>query len=169
MQIVRRFLTQHRLQRAVLWTLAVLTWMDGAVFGALDVSWRHVRQRVRLIWLPGLARHVGALVLMRALQLARPRQRKQILYWRRGRDLRRSNFRRSVIGSELRRALRHKDERAWIARLIAVLRNLDVYAARLARRLSRGRTRLWRLLPAIAGADALLAAPASAPASADSS
>jgi hypothetical protein len=169
MQTFRHLISPHRLQRILLWTLTVLAWMDGAVFGALDVTWRHVSQRADLIWLPGLARVVGGLIVARAVHLARLRQPKRILYWRFGVDRRRPHFRRSVLGSKLRRALRHRDERAWIARLIQVLRNLDSYARQLVQRLRCGHTRLWRTWAPVALTTALVGSPAPAPACADSS
>jgi hypothetical protein len=169
MQTLRRFFTQHRLQRAILWTLAVLAWMQTAVFGDRDISWRHARQRRDVIWLPGLTRFVRKLLMARAIQLARLRPRRQILYWRYGRDQRRAHFHRSVIGSMLRKATRRGPERAWIARLMHVLRNIDTYAAVLARRLRRGHARLWRSWGPIAAEDAICAPPAVPPACADSS
>ncbi|MGE4039299.1 MAG: hypothetical protein AB7F85_16270, partial [Hyphomonadaceae bacterium] len=44
--------------------------------------------------------------------------------------------------AELRRLLRARDPLARVKRLIAALRDLAAYAARLARRLARGLTRL---------------------------
>jgi hypothetical protein len=168
MQIHRRHLTQHRFQRIVLWALALLTWVAAMLSGNRAVSARHARQRfdISLPWLTGL---VSKLLIIRAAQLARLRRCGRIRYWARGRDLRRSHLLRSTLGTRLRRTVRHKDVGAWMARLIAVLRNLDAYAAPLAQRLRRGLTRLWRVTPPIAPAQAACAGPASAPAFADSS
>jgi hypothetical protein len=164
----RRFLTQHRFQRLILWTLAVLTWTAAILSNTRDVSARHQRQRFDLS-LPWLTRIVGELLIVRAGRLARLRRNKPIRYWRRGRDLRRRHLMRSILGSRLRRALRHKHTVTWIANLIAVLRNLDTHAAQLAQRLRRGLTRLWRICAPIAQIIAQYGAPASPPAISDSS
>jgi hypothetical protein len=164
----RRYLTQHRFQRLILWTLAVLTWIAAILSTTRAVSTRHQRQRFD-ISLPWLTRVVGELLIVRAGRLAHLRRNKPILYWRRGRDLRRRHFMRSIVGSKLRRVLRHKHTATWIANLIAVLRNLDAYAAQLAQRLRRGLTRLWRMVAPIAQAIAPFRAPAPSPAFSDSS
>jgi hypothetical protein len=168
MQFHRPFLPQHRFQRLVLWALALLSWIAAILSGDRIVTKRHERQRfdTSLPWLTSL---VGKLLLARAGQLARRRRRKRIIFWRRGRDLHRPHILRSALGSRLRRRLRHKDTRTWIANLIAVLRSLDAHAAPLARRLRRGLTRLWRTWAPIALATLLLGAPAPSPALADSS
>jgi hypothetical protein len=78
-------------------------------------------------------------------------------------------FRRSLLGSKLRRLLSHKDFAAHIRQLIAFLRNLDTHAAHLAHCMRRRRRRLFRTLPSIAPASALTGAPTPPPAFADSS
>ena len=143
MQSHRPISNQHRLQRLALWALAVLVWIEAILFGGREIEWRHWRQRRDLLTLPGLTHLVGKLLLERARQIARPR-RRPFRVWRRGQDLRRAHLLRSALGARFRRALKHKDTRTWIAHLIAVLRNLDAYAAGLARRLRKGLTRLWR-------------------------
>jgi hypothetical protein len=164
----RRFLTQHRFQRLILWTLAVLTWIASILANTRIVGPRHRRQRFD-ISLPWLTQIVGELLIVRAGRLARLRRNKPIRYWRRGRDLRRRHFMRSILGSKLRRALRHKHTATWIANLIAVLRNLDAHATQLARRMRRGLTRLWRTWTRIDRAAHILGAPAPSPAFSDSS
>ena len=169
MQSHRPILNQHRLRRLALWTLAVLSWITAMMFHDRALTFRHVAQRLDLISLPWLTQLVSKLLVNRAAQLARLRPPKHIRYWRHGRDLHRPHMLRSVIGARPRRALRHKDIRAWLENLMAVLRNLDAYAAPLAKRFRRGLTRLWRILPPIAPAAALLGPPAPPPAVADSS
>lgn len=168
MHIIRRHLTQHRFRRIILWTLTLLSWIAAVLANTHPVSARHQRQRfdIPLPWLNSL---VGQLLIIRAGELARRRRPKRFSYWRHGRDLRLSHLYRSVLGARVRRTLRHKDIRIWIANLIAVLRDLDAHAAPLARRMRRGLTRLARLLAAIAPAAPLLGAPASAPVFSDSS
>ncbi len=49
--------------------LAVLVWIDAAVFGDRAVSWRHVSRRGDLMSLPWLTQLVGKLLITRAAQL----------------------------------------------------------------------------------------------------
>jgi hypothetical protein len=167
MQTHRRHLTQHRFQRLVLWTLAVLAWIAAVLSDNRAVGARHQRQRFD-ISLPWLTQLVGKLLIVRAAQLAR-RRRRRLRYWRHGRDLRRAHLMRSVLGARLRGKLKHKDPRAWIAALIAVVQNLDTHAAPLARRLRRGLTRLWRTWTAAAQTPLPFGPPGAPPAFADSS
>lgn len=160
----RPILSQHRFQWIVLWTLAMLRWI-AAVFRGDAVAPRHRRRRGD-ISIHRLARMVVALMMIRALALIG--RTRQVPRWRHGRDLYRSHFRRSLLGAKLRLALNHRDPRTRIAQLVTILRNLDAYAARLAHRLRHLR-RLWRIMPPIAPAMTLHAAPSSSPAFADSS
>lgn len=160
MHIHRRHLNQHRFRRIALWALAVLSWIAAMLFHDRAVTVRHIQQRFDLISLPWLTSLVGKLIILRTGELARLR-RSEHIYWRRGRDIRPRHIFRSVIGARLRRALTNKDARIWIEKLIAALHNLDAHAARLAKRLRRGLTRLWPVLLQIAPAMALLGPPAS--------
>ena len=165
MQHNRPILTQHRIQRYILWTLALLSWI-AAVLAGRHANARHVAQRgdVSLAW---LTHRVANLMMIRAAHIGRlPRCTPK--YWRHGRDLRRRHLRRSILGAKLRRVLKHRDLRQHITQLIAVLRNLDAYAAQLAHNI-RHRRRVWRIMPPIAEAVAVHGAPASSPALADSS
>jgi hypothetical protein len=54
---------------------------------------------------------------------------------------------RAVKGSRLRRRLRARDPAARFFAILAVMRDLDAEAARLARRLPRGLTRLRAIPP----------------------
>jgi hypothetical protein len=169
MKTYRPILTQHRLQRLALWLLTLLHWIAAILSANLPAHARHRRQRgdISLAW---VSRWVGALVTVRALNMLRPRPRRmRFLYWRPTFNARPSHFQRSLFGAKLRRALQHKDPATHIAQLIAVLRNLDTYAAELALRI---RCRLRRLLRAwleIAPATPLHGAPAPSPALTDSS
>jgi hypothetical protein len=166
MQAYRPILTRHRLQRLVLWALAMLSWI-AAVLAGRHVNRRHIEQRgdISLAW---LTRLIVNLLMIRAAHIGRFKRRGPTRYWRHGRDLRRRHFHRSLLGAKLRRALKHKDLVTHIARLIAVLRDLNTYAAELARNIRR-RRRLWHTTPPIAPAIALLGAPAPSPAFSDSS
>lgn len=168
MQAHRPLLTQHRRQRLVLWALAMLTWVEAVLFGNGNVTWRQLHQRCERLSLHGLARMVLYLIILRASDIA-GRRRRKLRFWKYGRDLRRSHLMRSLVGSKLRRALKHRDLATRIAKLIAALRNLDAHARPLAQRMRRRLTRLWAITPTASPAEALVASPASAPAYPDSS
>jgi len=167
MHHIRPFLTQHSFQR-LLWALTLLSWIAAIISADRIVTARHQRQRFD-ISLPWLTSFVAKLLIARAGQLARRRAPKRFIFWRHGRDLHRPHIIRSALGARLRRKLRHKDARAWIANLIAILRDLDAHSASLAHRLRRGLTRLWRTWHGSAIDAAPYGAPASSPALADSS
>lgn len=167
MQAYRPILTQHRLQRLVLWTLAMLLWFGAVLCGSRPISRRHLDQRGDLS-LRGLARMVTALLIFRALNI-NARSYRRVSIWRRGRDLRRAHFRRSLLGAALRRALHDKNSAAHIAKLIRVLRNLDAYAAATLRRLHRMRRYFLRTTPNIAPPAPMVVAPALPRALADTS
>lgn len=169
MQTYRPIVTKHRLRRDALWALAMLSWLAAVLFGALTPSLRQLAQRCDALSLRALTRLVRDLLIVRALHIAgRPPRRGRMHYWRRGRDLRRRHWVRSLLGARLRRRLKHNDLATHIAQLIPVLRNLDAYAARLARRLRRLH-RLWRTVPPIAPAECVRMLAATTPALADTS
>lgn len=167
MHIHRPKITQHRLQRYVLWTLAMLAWFAAVMFEKRGISARHLAQRGD-VSIAMLSRMTISLLIIRASRLLGRRPHGRVLYWRRGRDLRRRHLSRSLLGVKLRRALKHKDLATHISRLVDVLHNLDRYAAQLAQRFRRLR-RLWRLVPAIAPSPVMLGAPALSPACVNSS
>jgi hypothetical protein len=162
----RRHLTPHRRQRLVLWALAMLMWIASLLAG-LTPTRRQLAQRGD-ISLDGLSWLVQRLILIRGGELA-GYNRNRPCFFKCGRDLRRAHVLRSICGSKLRQALDHRDPIARIAILIDALTHLDAWAARFAKRLRRGITRLWSIAPAPMPAIALLGPPASPPACADSS
>jgi len=168
MQMHRPILTPHRLQRFILWTLAMLAWFGALMFVNAPLSPRHAMQRgdISPAW---LTRAVTALLIIRALHILGRTPRPRVYYWVRNFGRRPSHFGRSLLGARLRRALKHKDPATHVARLVALLRNLDGYAGHLARCLRGRRRRLLRLTPPIAPATALASSPPCAPALADSS
>ena len=168
MKLHRPVLTQHRLQRSILWTLAMLSWFAAVLFDNRPIGKRHAKQRggLSLAW---LTRMVSALIMIRALHIIGRTPPLRQRYWMRGCDTRPSHFIRSLLGARLRRALNHKDPATHVAQLMRVLRNLDSYAAHLARCMRGRRRRLFRTLPSIAPATPLLGAPALPPAFANSS
>lgn len=143
MQIRKPLLTRHRRQRFVLWVLAMLVWV-ASVFAGKPVSPRHRRLRGDMC-LCDLRRMVLQLIVIRAGELLRTRSRSVTLF-QRGRHLCRRHFLRSVIGSRLRRRLRHKNPATCVAILIGVLRDLDSFARPLAQRVRRSLTRLFPLI-----------------------
>jgi hypothetical protein len=167
MHVYRPILTQRRLQRYILWAIALLSWIAAVISGARRPNSRQLRDRGDIAF-TDLTRLVRTLLLARALNILRYRQRTPTRNWRHGRDLRRRHFMRSLFGSKLRRLLRHKHPATHIAQLIAVLRNLGAYAAQLAR-CFRKRRRLWRSVPPIAAPQVVRGAPAPAPAGFDTS
>jgi hypothetical protein len=166
MKLIRPILSTHRLRRLALWTLTVLHWIAANLIHQRAITPRHRTQRgdISLQW---LARLVANLIAIRALHILGAQRKAS--YWRHGRDLRRRHYRRSLLGSKLRRALKHRDLATHIAQLITLLRNLDKEGARLAFRIRHRLRRLWRIMPAIAPAEAPYGAPASSPALSDSS
>jgi hypothetical protein len=168
MKLHRPILTQHRLRRLVLWTLATLSWFAAVLLSNRPITRRHAMQRgdICLAW---LTRAVSSLLMIRALHIIGRTPRLRPRYWMRGRDTRPSHFLRSLFGARLRRMLKHKDPATHIAQLICVLRNLHAYAAHLARCMRGRRRRLFRTLPPMAPAVTLRGAPAPTPAFSDSS
>jgi hypothetical protein len=162
----RPHLTPHRRQRLVLWALAMLAWMASVFAGGVPTR-RQLRQRGHLS-VPRLAMLVKKLILVRASEIARLRRGPPV-FFKRGRDLRPRHILRSVIGSELRHALDHRDPLRRIAILIDALTHLDALATRFAVRLRRGIVRLWAIRPAPMSAAPILGLPAPPPACADSS
>jgi hypothetical protein len=129
-------LTRHRHQRLVLWALTFLAWLSAALGNGMVGK----RQR-RWIPLPRLVHFVRHLVILRGAELAlRPRGFHDRCYGpsKAGRVTNRAGF-----GGRLRRALKRRDAAAQIVRLIAILRDIDVWARRVARRMERGFTRLY--------------------------
>ncbi len=168
MQRPHRFLTtSHRRQRLVLWALAMLSWVSAVLFADADIRLRHVRRR--RVSFAGLKRLTVRLLIVRSMELVGVRPKPRLRNWRYGRDLRRRHYFRSLIGGRLRRVMGGKHLAATIAALVDILRNLDVYAGRLAQRMRRLLTRLFPILAGPGPAAFIPAPPACAPAPADSS
>jgi hypothetical protein len=168
MRSPHRFLTSpHQRRRLVLWALAMLAWIAAVLLADKPSPARQLRQRGD-ISIESLTRLTMRLMIVRAAELSGYRRRKP-RFWRHGRDLRRRHLIRSMLGGNLRRALKHRDLATRIARVISVLRNLDAYARLLAKRM---RNRLTRLFAIIAAPTRAIPAPethALTPAFADSS
>jgi hypothetical protein len=105
MQTYRPIINQHRLQRYVLWALALLAWVAAMLSSGAHPKARHMRQRGDI----DLTRLVCTLLIARALNLLRMRLRHRLHYTRHGRGLRPRHFMRSFFGAKLRQVLKHKD------------------------------------------------------------
>jgi len=146
-------ITQHRLKRLAAWAMLMLMWMAQALFAeaAPPAKRRYLRQRYRL-GLDDMARRIHAMIVVRAAQLMKrwPRAGRiahcsapsGFAYRRKGRQ-----WLRTLIGSALRKRLYARDPLARIARLLAAVRDLDAFAAHVAKRLRRG---LGRAAPIVA-------------------
>lgn len=167
MKVYRPLIKHHRLQRYILWLLAMLSWVGAVMFANRAIGARHNRQRGD-ITLAHLSRWVGNLIVTRATAIARATGKRQHT-WRYSRFQRPTAFRRSLLGAKIRRLLKHKDPAAHIAQLITVLRNLDAHAAQLALNARHRRRRLVRIVPTIAPCARPRGEPAPPPALADSS
>lgn len=158
-------LSRHRQTRIIAWALAMLLWLHSVLRSA-HVRPRHIRQRGAWLSLDDVARLVTDLIGVRAAALAGNGAPRKRLFRDRGVDLRPHHYRRSVVGSRLRRALKHRDFDTRVKRLIDALRDLEVFATRLAQRMRRRVTKLWAI-PACSGACQPLAAGAAVAVGAD--
>jgi hypothetical protein len=122
-----------------------LQWLHSVFCGAEIMTRRRLRQRGGLLSLDWLARWVARLVLVRAAEFVGPRRPLRRLIRERGVDLKPRHFMRSVIGSKLRRMLKHRDAVKRITLLIGALSALDTLAALFAKRLRRRITKLWAI------------------------
>jgi hypothetical protein len=167
MQSQPRLLTTARQrQRLALWALTMLSWIAAVLFAGRDVTRRQLRQRYRRLSLQRLTRMALHLIVIRAGELGRWRTRRRLCFCSRGRDLRVRHLMRSLVGSNLRRALKRKQLRERIEALRYVLSHLDMFACALAR---RRLTRLRAIKPALTPAAPLATLVTSLPALADSS
>lgn len=162
-------LSPHRRARLIAWALALLAWVHAVFYGAHIMSRRRLRQRGCFLSLDGVAYIVARLIVIRAAELIGPRRPRTRHIRDRGVNLKRRHFMRSVIGSRLRRALKHRDVTQRIALLIAALNALDTWAARFADRLRRRVTKLWAIGVTPCVAEPLAAGAASVHAAADTS
>ncbi len=140
-------ITDHRLARLTLRALAILVWAAGALFGNARANRRHIRQRYGALSLGKLTHMVRDLLLIRAARFQRaPLVLKHWrIYAQPGLHRRKAprNKLRSIAGGRLRRFMNHGSLTQRLARLIQIVRNLDIYARRfMLRRVRNGVTRL---------------------------
>ncbi len=168
MNFDRPILTQHRLRRVALWLTVLLAWMALVLIGDRRPLARHARRRSGYT-LKQISYWVSELMMARALDMLPDVFPDAFPYWRRNFNAFFSHFRRTVLGARLRRVLDHRNPAACIANLIAVLRNLDAYAAQLADRVRYGLTRFLSACLTPSAAPALMSPCGPCPAFADSS
>lgn len=147
MHIAKRPLSKHRRARLIAWTLAMLMWMASVLFAGAPFSDRQERRRRAHMSLDRLERMVIMLIVSRARDFICERPRGKFTTVRRGRSLLSRGVLRALVGSRLRKALRRKDIRERLAVLLGAIRNIDLYAAPLAKRLRRGLTKRWPIGP----------------------
>lgn len=166
----------HRIARITIWARAMLAWLALFILSpeAGGVR-RHIRQRYRFISLDKIERLICALVLIRSVEIARPRRRAHRQVRNAAppsfrRRVRRGGLLRATFGSRLRASLRHRDPRERIARLVAAAADIDGYARRyLVPRAVRGLARLYAVILVAPQASALAGEIVAPPKAADSS
>ena len=166
MQTAAPILNQHRIARVILWAQTLLNWALLLLHASTSrVNHRHMRQRYSLLSLEGVRQIVCALIVVRAVEIARLRggpgkHRRDASPIGVRRRARTAGLMRASIGARLRRALKHRDVGERIGRLLAAFADIDGYACRYL--VARGR--LTKLRPIVmtapqASACASLAAP----------
>ena len=136
-------ISHHRVARLNAWARLWLMWFVGFCAS----FWRDDRTQARDV--ARAARAVASLVILNAVERTAPLRANN----RHGR-LNPARL-RTVAGSRLRRALQGRDWRTRLMAILTVMRDLDTHAARLARRLYSGLTRLRVLDPKPEAAPAL--------------
>jgi hypothetical protein len=136
-------------------------------FLGVCVSWWASGARPRARDLDGIARGVGALVIVNAVDRLPAKAYQRAVNNRHGRV--NHSTHRTCMGSRLRRALRGRDWPSRLAAIFAVVRDLETHVAALVRRLDHGLSRLRIIDPKRGPAPLVAAAPCGALAHDDSS
>ncbi len=167
----------HRFARAVLWAKAMLAWLAVALLSETGhrIGRRRIRQRYRFISLAKIERLVGALAIIRTVELAK----LQRIKCPPARDAAPPGFRRrtpragawrATLGGRFRKALKHRDPRQRFQRLLAALGDIDAFARRyLVKRGLRRLTKRRAVVMVAPPADAIAPLPASTPRAVDTS
>ncbi len=170
-----RLLKQHRFARITLWARTMLAWLALALFSeSARIDRRRIRQRYRFVSLDWIERLVRALAFIRAVEITGITKRRRFL-----RNAAPTGFRRRIrlsagwratAGSRLRKALKHRDPRQRIQRLLAALADIDAFTRRyLVSRALRRLTKLCAIVLAAPPADALISLAAPSPCADDTS
>lgn len=136
---------------------------------------RHIRQRYAFLSLDLIERLVCALMLVRAVEIARiggvgRRACRDASPAGFRRPVRRGGLMRASLGSRLRAAFRHRDLHERILHLLAAIADIDAFARRhLVARVSRRLTRRRAIIVVAPQAQALCCCESVPPSAADSS
>lgn len=154
----------------------MLVWAALILFSpSASANRRHIRRRYWFLSLDPIEELVRILCLVRAVELARRRASRRpmvrpIVGANFGQRAHRGALMRAHIGAPLRKALKHRDPRQRISRLLAALADIDGMARRyMLRRVLRPLGKLWAITIRASVADACVSAPALAPCAADTS
>ncbi|MGQ0533700.1 MAG: hypothetical protein ACT4OF_13565, partial [Caulobacteraceae bacterium] len=156
-----RLLNPHRFAQIVRWAQAMLAWLALVLCSeTARIDRRHIRQRYRFVSLDWIERLIGALVLIRTVEITgiekQPRSLRNAAPTGFRRRIKRAGRRRATLGSRLRKALKHRDPRERIRRLMAALADIDAFARRyLVPRALRRLTKLYAIVMTAPPADAV--------------
>jgi hypothetical protein len=171
----RRF-NAHRFQRIKRWAQAMLAWLALVLFSETTrIDRRHIRQRYCFATLDWAERLVRALAIIRAVEITGIKQRGRPPLRNAApagfrRRVRRSSGMRATVGARFRKAIKARDPRERIQRLIAAFADIDGLARRtLVPRALRRLTKRCAVIMRAPPADAIRALAAPAPCAADSS
>ena len=170
-------LNPHRRARVVLWARTMLMWAALVLFSILPArgNRRHIRQRYGFLSLDLIERLVHALMLVRAVEIARVcggsrRSARDASPLGFRRPIRRSGLMRASLGSRFRAAFRCRDLHERTMLLLAAIADIDGFARRyLVQRVSRRLTRRRAIIIVSPQAQALIGLDALAPSVVDSS
>ncbi len=130
-----RLLKPHRFARLVRWATAMLAWLALVMFSETSrIDRRHIRQRYRFVSLDWIERLVRAFVVIRTIEITGLKKRPRPAL----RNAASAGFRRRIkpasmratVGGRLRKALKHRDPRVRMQRLMAALADIDGFARR---------------------------------------
>jgi hypothetical protein len=169
-------LNPHRFARIVTWAKTMLAWLAMALFADdAPIHRRRIRQRYRFASLQTIERLVRALALIRTIEITRIRKRPRPPLRNAApagfrRRMRRSGLMRATAGARFRKALKARDARERMRRLVEALSDIDGFVRRyLVGRALRRLTRLDAVVMLAPPADAVRSLFAPEPRGADSS
>jgi hypothetical protein len=142
MHFIAQPISHQRLQRFHRWAMLWLKWFAAfldAAAGAAPLSQQ--AQAIGHRWLDGVERLIVDIVILRAARRVRPCNKPCEFSEHRQKQ---TGFRRAVIGSAMRRALRPKDLRR---RIEALSQSIEALVERVLRRLPCGLTRRRPIAP----------------------
>ena len=146
-------LTEHRCSRLLAWGRLLLTWVWAFKFAQIlgPISERHLWARALYVDLDKVAVMVSNIILLHAFAKLKSRGDGRPFTLRDhsangfARRTRVRNIRRAYYGAWLRHRLNHRDPLQRFIRIVTALDQVDTLAARVARRITNGLTRLFAL------------------------